>query len=475
MNLDVIPPQNIVPASNGGRVVSIPEAFQLAIEAQQKGDFQRAMELYSAIVRANPNAFNAWNNLGAIFLDQKKTHSALICFKKAYEKNPESIMHGTNVANALIALGRGSEAQLLCEQMLEQHNNNPEIFPAYNNALREDMQFAKAIEVLDIAKEHKPTDPFLDWGRGQNLLSIGRFDEGFLAYESRYHLGTGKVPTKDFGCPRWLGLMDKTEIDLTGKIILLHEEQGFGDTIMAARYIPWVKQKVGQSGIVILQCKPHLIRLFKEVGADFVIGLNQVPGTNNIPKPDYHTLVMSLPGAFGTQPTTIPPPAKLHIPDEARKKFAFIGNQYPKDKFPNIKKIGIVWYGSDSFSHNDRRSIGLDAFLPFAERSDIKFYSLQKEPYSKQLYDQGANVYIEDMGQHCVDFADTAAVIEQLDFIVMSDSSVAHLAGTMGKRVVNIITESPYWIYTLNKRKTAWYPGMELIRKNELHKVFKKL
>jgi hypothetical protein len=234
-----------------------------------------------------------------------------------------------------------------------------------------------------------------------------------------------------------------------------------------------VKQKVGPRGTVILQCKPNLIRLFKEIGADMIIGVNQVPGTNNIPKPDYHTLLMSLPGAFGTQPDTIPPPAKLFIPEAARKKFEFIGKQYPKEAFPNLKKVGIVWYGSDFFANNHKRSIGLEAFLPFAENPNIKFYSLQKPPYLQQMYDQGAGAYIEDIGQHCDDFADTAAAIEQLDFIVMSDSSVAHLAGSLGKRIVNIVNQSPYWIYTLKKNKTPWYPSMELIRKENLPKIFK--
>lgn len=473
MKSDVAPAEKVVPEAPANRLVPIPEVFQKALEAQKSGDLKRATELYVAIVRARPNAFNAWNNLGAIFLGDKKFQSALICFKNAYAKKPDSIMYGLNVINVLISMSRLSEAQLFCEQMLEQHNNNPEIFPAYSNILREDGQFAKALEVLNKAKENKPDDVFIEWGRGQNLLSLGRYDEGFIAYESRYYLGTKKVPTKDFGCPRWLGVMDNPEIDISGKTVLLHDEQGFGDTFMAARYIPLVKQKVGPHGTVILQCKPNLIRLFKTSGADMIIGVNQVPGTNNIPKPDYHTLLMSLPGAFGTQPNTIPPPLKLHIPEAARKKFEFIAKQYPKDQFPDVKKVGIVWYGSDLFTNNHKRSIGLDAFLPFAENTNIKFYSLQKEPYLKQLYEQGANAYIEDIGQHCGDFADTAAAIEHLDFIVMSDSSVAHLAATMGKRIVNIVNQSPYWIYTLNKDKTPWYPSMELIRKEDLPKIFR--
>lgn len=474
MSADVASAQNVVPENNQNKLTPIPEAFQIAFEAHTKGDTKKASELYIAILRANPNVFNAWNNLGHIFTQEKKLNSALICFKRAYEKNSENVMHGISIVNALTALGRAQEAQLFCEELLAKHDHNPEIYPAYNNALREEGKFDKALEMVNKVKIHKPTDPFVEWGRGHNLLSLGRYDEGFRAYESRYYLGSNKLPNKDFGCPRWLGKMDDPEIDITGKTILIHEEQGFGDTIMAVRYIPLVKQKVGPQGTVILQCKPHLIRLFKDVGADLIIGINQIPGINNIPKPDYHTLIMSLPGAFGTQLNTIPPPAKLHIPPEARKKFEVIAKQYPKEQFPDVIKVGIVWYGSDSFSTNDKRSIGLDAFLPFAENDNIKFYSLQKENYLKQLYEKGADVYIEDMGKHCVDFADTAAVIEQMDFIVMSDSSVAHLAGTMGKRIVNIIHDSPYWIYPPKKRKTPWYPSMELIRKDELHKIFKK-
>lgn len=473
MNSDVAPAEKVVPEAPANRLVPIPEVFQKALEAQKSGDLKRAAELYVAIVRVQPNDVGAWNNLGAIFVEDKKFQSALKCFKNAHAQKSDSIAYGLNIVSVLISMNRLSEAQLFCEKMLEQHNNNPEILPAYSNALREDGHFTKALEVLDKAKEKKPDDVFIEWGRGQNLLSMGRYDEGFKAYESRYHLGTNKITTKDFGCPRWLGVMDDLQIDIGGKTVLLHEEQGFGDTLMAARYISLVKQKVGPQGTVILQCKPDLIRVLRASGADIIIGIDQTLEKNNIPRPDYHTFLMSLPGAFGTQPNTIPPPVKLHIPEAARKKFEFIGQQYPKDQFPNVKKVGIVWYGADTLYNNHKRSIGLDAFLPFAENSNIKFYSLQKEPYLKQLYEQGAHAYIEDIGQHCVDFADTAAAIEQLDFIVMSDSSVAHLAGTMGKRIVNIVNQSPYWIYTLKKGKTPWYPSMELIRKENLPKIFK--
>jgi ADP-heptose:LPS heptosyltransferase len=141
---------------------------------------------------------------------------------------------------------------------------------------------------------------------------------------------------------------------------------------------------------------------------------------------------MSLFGALGVTPETIPPPAQLHIPEEAKQKFAFINKNTP-DK--SITKVGIVWTGSLTFKTNDQRRLPLTDFLPLAEQPNERLYSLQKGSAGKELYESGADAYIQDIGKLCEDFADTAAAIEQLDLIIMTDSSVAHLAGSLNKPV----------------------------------------
>jgi tetratricopeptide (TPR) repeat protein len=370
-----------------------------------------------------------------------------------------------------MALDRPGDAAVFIAKQLEFMPDNFELLTRLADALRENGQFEEAIIQIEKAQKINPDHPGLEWAKGQNLLLLGRYVEGFKAYESRYLLGTDKLPTRDFGCPKWLGQLSDEQIDITGKTILVHDEQGFGDTIMAGRFLRMLKEKVGKEGKLIFQTKDPMLRLFEESGADMIINALQTAGRGNIPQPDYHMLMMSLPGAFGITTDTIPPPMNIHIPEKARRKFKFIAEKSP----PGVVKIGIVWSGSNNWDDNHKRGLPLEVFLRLAENQNHRVYSLQKDVHAGDLYMTHNNTYIEDLGKLCDDFADTAAAIEQLDIVIMTDTSVAHLAGSMGKRVINLIQRLPYWIYWFgDKTRTPWYPSMELVDRNNYGNFFEQ-
>ena len=127
-------------------------------------------------------------------------------------------------------------------------------------------------------------------------------------------------------------------------------------------------------------------------------------------------------------------------------------------------KVGIVWSGSVTFKANAQRATGLDRFLSFAEVPGVQLFSLQKGPRASELAASGARNFIVDLGSQCEDFADTAAAVEALDLVIMTDSSVAHLAGSLGKPVWNLLPFAAYWLYGQDPERTAWYPTMRLFR-----------
>jgi len=435
--------------------ISLEQLRQQCIAAHQRSDWQTAIKGYQAYLQIKPDAVAIWSNLGAALRKVKQFQSAVNCYRRALELSPDDLTTKGNLANALKDLHRLDEAIALHQEVTAAKPNDVQALMNHACALREAGQFAEALDQLNRAQAIEPNNAGVEWERAQNLLYLGRYTEGFKAYEARWL--TGDLPQKDFGCPQWQGE------DITGKTILLHAEQGYGDTILAARFIPMVKARVGPSGKVILQCKHELHRLFKNVGADHLI--KPEDQHDHI---DLHCPLMSLMGALNILPATIPPPAKLHIPDEARNKFKSLFESLSLRERGRgegaLLKVGIVWSGSVTFANNDNRSASLKQFLPLAEIPKIRLYSLQKGPRQKELHELGASAFIQDLGSLCEDFADTAAAIEQLDVIVMTDSSVAHLAASLNKPVINLLQKVPYWLYTLEEKTTPWYPSMQFVR-----------
>jgi tetratricopeptide (TPR) repeat protein len=444
-----------VSQDGASNTVSSSQLRQVAVQHHRAGRIEQAVALYQHYLAARPDDAGAWTNLGAALRKQKHFQSAVNCYRRALAIEPGDLATLGNLANALKDLHRLDESLAIHRQVVAQKPDDIQSLVNHACALREDGRFEDALqqleragaldEALSAASSSHPKfvsqRAAIEWERSQNLLYLGRYTEGWQAYEARWR--TGDLPRVEFGCPQWRGE------DIAGKTLLLHAEQGYGDTILAARFVAALKARVGREGRVILQCKAELHRLFLTIGADLL----QSP----VPALDYHCPLMSLMGLLDIQPSTIPAPAPLHVPAAARAKFKNLQSQ-------RVFRIGIVWSGSITFKNNDNRALPLSAFLPLAELPGVRLYSLQKGPRQTELRDNGATAYIEDLGARCDDFADTAAAIEQLDCIVMTDSSVAHLAASLGKPVINLLEKVPYWLYTLGQETTPWYPTMRLCR-----------
>jgi hypothetical protein len=389
-----------------------------------------------------------WNNLGALLRSIGRFTAAEICYRRALNLQADNPFTLTNLGNVLKDLDRFDDA-LQCHKLAVKINpRNAIIQQNLGIVLRHLGKRGEALEVFERAYQLEPGHSEICWDLAIERLLHGDLKQGWTLYESRW-----KLPDKamrNFNKPLWNGKEFKR------KKLLIHTEQGFGDFIWAMRFLPYVKALGGE---VVLECKPELRRLLNNLdGVDKIVTIH-----DPVPEYDLHCPIMSVAGLIGINDTTncVSPPT-LIPPQDSIKRFKNIFKN-----FDNKLKVGIVWSGSVTFADNRRRSAALEHFLSLAVIPKVALFSLQKGPPREALYTQGSQALVLDLDPLINDFADTAAAIDQLDVIIMTDSSVAHLAGTLGKPVWNLLSYNAYWLYGLDSNHCPWYPSMRLWRQEE--------
>jgi Tfp pilus assembly protein PilF len=408
------------------------------------GNIAGTIPAAEALVKATPNDPQAWTILGVALRANGQPSSAIVAYRRALALTPEAGGVLSNLGNALKDVGRLDEAIAAHYRAVQADAKNATTWQNLGVALRErgDLKDALAAfqHVLNLAPEHVTAHT----DRAQIRLMLGEFAEGWAEFEWRWKLKELAPP--NYRQPRWTGA------DLPEATILLWPEQGFGDTLLGARYAPLVKERVGK---VIIGCQPPLVRLFRTIpGVDEVLAVGQT-----LPEFDVQCPLLSLPGIFGTDLDSVPPPVPVSVSEEARAKFVPVMAPY-SDQL----KVGIVWSGSVTFKSNHLRAAALERFLPFAEIPGVQLFSLQKGPRAPDLDAVRARALIVDLAPHLDDFADTAAALEALDLVIMTDSSVAHLAGALGRPVWNLLAYVPYWLYLRERTDSPWNPSMRLFR-----------
>ena len=244
-------------------------------------------------------------------------------------------------------------------------------------------------------------------------LLLGDMERGWSEYQWRPTLASR------FAKPVWKGE------GLEGKTILLHVEQGFGDTIQFIRYVPLLAERGAR---VLLACQPELTRLLSSVVTVIATG-------EALPPYDFHSAMLNLPIAFGTRPQNIPASIPyLKAPEELAKTWL------PRvTEKPAKLRVGLAWAGRSEHRDDVRRSMRLEQMAPIIKTPDVEFFSLQTGPSGRQA----AGWAITDLTADLHDFCDTAALIENLDLVITVDTAVAHLAGAMGKRVWVLLARIP--------------------------------
>lgn len=418
---------------------NIDTIFFLGTLKLQKSDLETARLLLEKAITLKPDHAAAHNNLGSVLKEQGKLAEAVKRHKRAIALQPDYAMAHSNLGNLLKDLGRFDEAEESCRRAI---SLKPDYADAHNNlgsTLQKQGRHDEAIISYNMAIKYEPESIHAHINRSSALLLTENFKDGWPEYEWRLH--TKNCNSGTFHQARWDGS------PLNGKTILVHTEQGFGDTIQFIRYLPMIKS---QGGYVIFECQKNLIRLLGNyVGIDEII---ERSSRSNVDF-DTHIHLLSLPGIFGTEMDSIPssiPYIRVDPVATEQWRIKLANNNY--------FKIGIVWAGSPTFK-DYYRSCHLADFAPLAEIPGITFYSLQKGPASAEVFNPPKNMKIINLEQELSDFSVTAAIMNNMDLIISTDTAAVHLAGAIGKPIWTLLHTSSDWRWFLYRNDCPWYPG----------------
>lgn len=419
-----------------------------AAVAHRKGDLARAIDGYGQVLAAAPGNADAWNNLGVALRSAKRGHAAVACYRRALTIRPDHAPTYSNLGNALREIGE-------IEASVETHRKAVSLAPkspdaVYNLglALRDMARNEDAIACFDIMLAAKPDNTDCLWDRALSQLLLGDLKGGFAQYEWRWHLSYN--PPRGFPQRLWNGT------DFSGQTLLLHHEQGFGDSLQFIRFAPQVKAK---GGTVIVECQPELARLFETVdGIDTVI-----PAGRPLPPFDVYAPLLSLGSILGVELSNIPAKVPyLAAPKGAGKDVAGQVAHMTARAFT----IGIVWAGKPTHRNDHNRSCPFKHFLGLTELAGTRFVSLQKGERVSEMATTACPALVADAGSRLDDFADTAAVIEKLDLVITVDTAIAHLAGALGKPAWVLLPFAPDWRWMMDRTDSPWYPTLTLFRQS---------
>lgn len=485
--------------------------YNLGTVRLAQGAVQEAVNWFERALEYQPGFAEALNNLGLALQRLEKREAAIDCFKKALQARGDFFDAQLNLGNALYASGRAGEAEtvyrgalllqpasaalhnslgvalkaqgrldeairefrsaLLADAKYGEAYNNlgnslkalddlPGAVENYRHALRMDPANASALNNLgnalqaqgdeaeallcfEHAVELKPDFAEAHWNRAIALLLTGDYAQGWREYE--WGFAAEQRPVRNFSQPRWQGA------DFSGQTLLVYTEQGLGDTLQFVRFLSLAKARGGR---VLLECQPELLEALRCCeGVDELIPQDS---SGSVTEPfDLHVALMSLPVIFGVTPEMLPatvPYLQADTTRVARWRERLAGDGL---------KVGIVWAGRPTHQDDRKRSCALSKFSPLLGLEWIHLFSLQKGPAASELKPMSE---VSDLAPALHDFAETAAVIMNLDLVISVDTSVAHLAGALGKPVWVLLPCAPDWRWLLKREDSPWYPSARLFR-----------
>jgi len=424
----------------------------LALVLQQQGKLDEAAAHCRRALELKPDYADAHVNLGSICNDQGNLEEAAACWRRALELKPDYPEAYNNLGVALKEQGRPEEAAACCRRALELRPDYADALINLGAALKAQGKLEEAVGCYRRALELKPDSAEAHFSVALGQLLSGDFARGWPEYRWRWQ--TKPFAPRSFSQPLWDGS------SLKGKTILLHAEQGLGDTIQFIRYAALVKRR---GATVAVECQNALLPLLAGcAGIDRLIGHGA-----DLPAFDVHAPLLSLPEIFQTSLENVP----ADIPYLFAPAALVAQWRQRLSKLAGFK-LGICWQGSPSYRGDRYRSIPLAQFAPLARVPGVCSISLQKGVGSEQLRELGDRIPVVDFDRELDEaagpFMDTAAILMNLDLVVSCDSAVAHLAGALGVAVWVALPLAPDWRWLLHRSDSPWYPTVRLFRQQQL-------
>jgi tetratricopeptide (TPR) repeat protein len=443
------PPPGIADSScKGGRPAGELDAspaglFRRASQAYEAKNYTQAIDLIDAAIAAEPGEANHWNAKGVFLRVMGRLPEAVACYHQALARSPNGSGIWSNLGNVLKDQKHFQSAIACHELAVALKTHDAGLLHNQGVTLAAAGRYAEAVTAFNRALLFKPGAVDILWDKALSALHQGDFATGWVDYEAR--LENGLLPKRKRPGHPWRGQR------FAGQHLVITAEQGFGDAIWAARFLPAVK---ALGGTVTLECQPELMPLFGQLNAvDRFLSKGRA-----LPEADWHISICSLPGLFTPDLASISGSPYLRAkPDPVARLSSLLG--HPDGK----KRVGVVWSGSVTFKGNADRATGLDRFLASFSLPGVQLYSLQKGQPAHALRSH-PNAPIIDLGSHLDDFADAAAAVDAMDLIIMTDSALVHLAGAMGKPVWVLLGASPYWLWLTERADSPWYESVTLFR-----------
>jgi tetratricopeptide (TPR) repeat protein len=415
---------------------------------QMLGGAREATRCYERTLALSPATVAAQHNLGNAWMARRDFRKAEECFRRTLAADESRAEHHNSLGNALFQQRRNAEAEACYRKALELEPDYSFAHTNLANVLMRSADRTAMIRHYERALELDPASPGGHYNLALACLRQGRYREGWIHHEWRWDFRELKLRRREFAAPQWKGE------PLHGETILLHAEQGLGDTLQFVRYAPLVAERGGR---VVLEVQPRLVRLLRGLP-----GVCQVVGRGEpLPNFAWQCPLMSLPLAFGTTTDSVP----LRIPyvtaDAAEIRAT-------RERWPGHGlRVGVAWAGNPQHRSDEQRSMPLQAFLPLAEVPGIHWISLQKGPACVQMQPLFGKFPVLDASSACRDFAETAALAATLDLVISVDTSIAHLAGAMGIPLWVVLPRLADWRWMDEGEHCAWYPAARLFRQTK--------
>jgi tetratricopeptide (TPR) repeat protein len=416
---------------------------------RRQGRLQKARQFAERMVTAAPLSAEAHDILGAIHLALDDLDGADQSLHKALAINPDQASAQSNLGALLAERRQWDEALIhhdaalaLAPNLAEAHNNR-------GNALISLGRLSEAGYAFDRALELDPDFSDAQFNQALLRLKLGQWVQAWPGFEQRWETRQLAPFKRSFDVPLWDGT------PAPGQTVLIHAEQGMGDMMMVARYLPLAAARVGALAI---ECQAPLRSLLEampnDISGDITGDIHCFSAGARLPAFDLHLPAMSLPGVFGTTPETVPwEGAYLSVPES-------IEVSLPSENL----KVGLAWAGNPLNPTDPERSVGLSMLAPLLNVEGCRFFSMQHGPEGDQIATAGLQRQITDLRPQMTDFAATAALVAEMDLVISICTSVAHLTGAMGKPLWIMLAEDADWRWLIERDDTPWYPSARLFR-----------
>jgi tetratricopeptide (TPR) repeat protein len=410
-----------------------------------RGQYVEALQLIGAAMKANPASPEAASNYGFVLRHLKRDGEAIAYFDRALILRPGYVPALLTRGASLHRLGRREEALKSLDRAIELDPKNVKAHYNRANVLHELKRFDEALKSFAQSLALHPEYADANFNEGMTRLLIGDFSAGWEKYEWRWQAKLQAL-ARDFSQPLWLG-----EEPVSGKTILVHAEQGYGDTIQFVRYVPMLAQRGAK---IVLEMQPPLKPLLASIE-----GAKAVARGEALPSFDLHCPILSLPLAFKTELASIP--ADIPYLEAPRDRIETWKRRLPRQ---GKLTVAIAWSGSATHEQDHVRSIAIEKLAPLFAIPDIQWISIQRDLRPGDAEFLADHPGIAHVGAELADFADTAAVLSQADLTISVDTSAVHLAGALGRPVWVLLQHMPDFRWLLEREDSPWYPSARLFR-----------